>query len=62
VHDTLLGSRARERGLFKATQVESALAGEREYDRGVWGLLCLELWFEAFVDQAARVPRAVTAP
>jgi asparagine synthase (glutamine-hydrolysing) len=51
LHDTLLGSRARGRGLFKTGQVETALAAEREYDRGVWGLLCLELWCEAFLDQ-----------
>ena len=61
LHDTLLGSRARGRGLFKTAQVETALAGEREYDRGVWGLLCLELWFEAFVDDAVRANPAVTA-
>jgi len=50
VRDTLLGSRARSRGLIATNRVEPLLDKESAYGRGVWGLLSLELWMEAFID------------
>jgi len=49
--DILLGARARQRGIYQVKEVERLLAHERSFGRQIWGLLCLELWFRAFVDR-----------
>lgn len=51
VRDVLLGSAARSRGWLQPKHVEAMLDGEREYGRGLWGLLNLELWAQTFLDQ-----------
>lgn len=60
VHDVLLSTRARQRGLYRMEGVEALLAKERKFGRQLWGLLCLELWFRAFVD-GERLPRPAVA-
>jgi asparagine synthase (glutamine-hydrolysing) len=50
VHDTLTSSRAKNRGILQAGAAEKVLASEKAYGRSLWGLLCLELWMEIFVD------------
>ena len=50
VRDTLLGRRARNRGLILTKNIEPLLESERAYGRGVWGLLSLELWMQTFID------------
>lgn len=60
VRDLLLGERTRQRGLFSQTEVCRMLDGEGAFDRGVWGLVCLETWFRLWVDGeglAAPAPR-----
>jgi asparagine synthase (glutamine-hydrolysing) len=54
LEDTLLSSRARQRGYFRPQAVQ-ALVDEhtsRRADRTshIWALLMLELWFREFVD------------
>jgi asparagine synthase (glutamine-hydrolysing) len=58
VHDTLLSSRARQRGIYQPAAVERLIQNEGTFGRALWGLLCLELWYQAFVDvkAAARTP------
>jgi asparagine synthase (glutamine-hydrolysing) len=51
IHDTLGGKSLRERGWFDSKRVDALLSGEGSYDRGVWGLLNLELWAKAFFDE-----------
>lgn len=51
VHDTLGGRALRERGWFESKKIDALLSGEGSYDRGVWGLLNLELWAKAFFDE-----------
>lgn len=48
--DTLLSSRARQRGWFNTDQIIPLLDSERAFGRSVWGLLCLELWACAYFD------------
>lgn len=55
VQDTLLGTRARERGMFRIEQVANLLDSEHAYGRGVWGLLSLELWMQTFLDGNAGI-------
>jgi len=50
VHDVLLSQRTKERGLFQMHAVEAAVAGQGQYGRAVWGLICLELWHRIFID------------
>jgi len=50
VREILLGTTARQRGIFDAHQVETLLDSERSYGRNVWGLLSLELWMQTFLD------------
>jgi asparagine synthase (glutamine-hydrolysing) len=50
VREILLGDSARARGFTRTRQVETLLDSERPYGRGVWGLLCLELWMRTFID------------
>ena len=52
--ETLLSSRARQRGLFNPTDVERLIAdhvsGRESHGYRLWALLCLELWFCEVVD------------
>jgi asparagine synthase (glutamine-hydrolysing) len=52
VRETLLSARARQRGLVDPRRVADLLDSEEPYARGLWGLLCLELWHAAFLDAA----------
>jgi asparagine synthase (glutamine-hydrolysing) len=62
VGDVLLGERARQRGLYRADGVERLIQGERVHGRRLWGLLCLELWFRAFLDGDRRARRPAPPP
>jgi len=50
VQDTLLSKRCRDRGLFDAAGLERLIFKEGRFGRQIWGALCLELWFEIFID------------
>jgi asparagine synthase (glutamine-hydrolysing) len=50
IMETLLGDRARLHGLIRTDCVESFLESAQPYGRGIWGLLCFELWMKAFFD------------
>jgi asparagine synthase (glutamine-hydrolysing) len=50
VRDTLMSSAARQRGWFDAEKVTPLLDTERAFGRSVWGLLCLELWAQVYLD------------
>ena len=51
VRDTLMSQAARQRGWFDADKVTPLLDTERAFGRSVWGLLCLELWAQVYLDQ-----------
>ncbi len=50
VRDTLMSQAARQRGWFDADKVTPLLDTERAFGRSVWGLLCLELWAQTYLD------------
>jgi len=54
VHDILFSDRARNRGIFHVDQMRHRVENEQRFGREVWGLLCLELWFRAYVDADTR--------
>lgn len=57
VGDTLLSSRARQRGWLDTQKVQDIVAahaaGDDRYGRPLWNLLCLELWARTFLDGSA---------
>jgi asparagine synthase (glutamine-hydrolysing) len=56
VRDVLLSSSARSRGFVRVDRLERMLTRERPYGRGIWGLLCLELWMQTFIDRSPGPP------
>jgi asparagine synthase (glutamine-hydrolysing) len=48
--DVLLSKACRERGLFSMPEVEQLIEDENAFGRRLWGLICLELWFQTFID------------
>jgi asparagine synthase (glutamine-hydrolysing) len=61
-YDTLLGSSARERGLFKLDYVKTMLDWHSEgqnWSTRIWALLMLELWFQMWIDPADPFAAAV---
>jgi asparagine synthase (glutamine-hydrolysing) len=54
VQETLVSLRARRGGFLDATPVETLLDAERSFGRNIWGLLCLELWMQAYIDGKFR--------
>jgi len=57
VHETLLSSTARQRGMFDIDQVKILLDTERSYGRNIWGLLSLELWMQIFLDGHPKITK-----
>jgi asparagine synthase (glutamine-hydrolysing) len=52
--DTLLSKNARERNIVNSKYVEELITSERPFGRGLWGILCLELWFQQFIDNQSK--------
>ena len=50
VGDILLSDRARQRGIYRMDAVERLIVKEQRFGRQIWGLMCLELWYRAFID------------
>lgn len=50
VFDTLLSARCLNRGIYNRRGLEYLLKHEGQFDRQVWGALCLELWHKIFID------------
>jgi len=49
--DTLLSKNSKERNIINPKYVEDMISSERPFGRGLWGILCLELWFQQFIDK-----------
>ena len=50
VCDTLLGRAARERGMYRTDEIERRILKTGKFSRLLWGILCLELWHQQFID------------
>jgi len=62
VSDTLLGEASRSRGLFDPKALQDLMQNETKYGREIWGALCLELWFQAFLDAGSETGASSEAP
>ncbi|MBN2560821.1 MAG: asparagine synthase (glutamine-hydrolyzing) [Phycisphaerae bacterium] len=60
VCDTLLGTAARQRGLYRTDELERQITTAGKYSRLLWGILSIELWFQTFIDAAPAT--AATRP
>jgi len=49
--DTMSSQNARGRNIINSKYVENMITAERPFGRGLWGILCLELWFQQFIDK-----------
>ena len=50
VRDTLLSSAAKKRGWYNVNAMEHLISSEQAFGRTIWGILCLELWAQRFLD------------
>lgn len=48
--DVLLSKSSKERKIINTDYVEQLVNTEQPFSRGLWGILCLELWFKQFID------------
>ena len=46
----LQSRRCKERGLLNSQAIDGAISGASEYSRGLWGAICLEIWYQQFMD------------
>ncbi len=51
IMDTLLSGNSKNRGILNSKHIEDMINSERPFERGLWGILCLELWFKQFIDK-----------
>ncbi|MBN1466103.1 asparagine synthase (glutamine-hydrolyzing) [candidate division KSB1 bacterium] len=49
--DILLSETSRQRGIFNLRRLKELIHSEREFGRQLWGMLCLEIWFNEFIDK-----------
>lgn len=49
--DILLSQKARNRGFSDPSKVENALHKNNKFNRDMWGLLNLEVWYNTFIDK-----------
>jgi len=49
--DTMSSQNAKGRNIINSGYVENMITSERPFGRGLWGILCLELWFQQFIDK-----------
>ena len=50
VMDIFNTQKSKERGILNTTKIEQMISSEQPFNRGLWGLLCLEIWFGEFID------------
>ena len=60
-YDVLTSASARQRGIFRPQFVEELLKAQAYANHGeaIWALLCLELWFQIYIDQCSSTRTAV---
>jgi asparagine synthase (glutamine-hydrolysing) len=50
VCDVLLSRGCRQRGVLNTDRIEDQIQNQQSFSRGLWGALCLELWYRTFID------------
>lgn len=65
-HDVLSSTRARERGIFQPQFLQRLLQTDgttrlANHSQALWTLLCLELWFQTYMDEPTQHDQAYSA-
>ena len=55
--DVLLSSTSQTRGIFNTENIRNLIHNERAFGRKLWGILCLELWFQQFIDKDIKIKK-----
>ena len=55
--DILLSSTSKSRGIFNIENIKQLIHNERAFGRKLWGILCLELWFQQFIDTDTKLKK-----
>lgn len=53
IEDILFSKAALSRGLYQIPNIRKALQHEKNFGRVIWGLLCLELWHQIYIDHSS---------
>jgi asparagine synthase (glutamine-hydrolysing) len=48
--DVLLSKKSKERNIINTKYLKKLVDNEQPFGRGLWGILCLEIWFNQFID------------
>ena len=51
VRDIFSSQKSKERELINNKVILEGMAKESKFSRKIWGLLCIELWYQEFVDK-----------
>jgi asparagine synthase (glutamine-hydrolysing) len=51
IMDVFLSKKSKERNIINTQYIEKLISAEQPFGRGLWGLLCLELWYNQFIDK-----------
>ena len=51
ISDILLSEKCKKRGILNCKKIEQIIMSEKPFGRQLWGMLCLELWFNTFIDK-----------
>ncbi|CAB5122867.1 Asparagine synthetase [glutamine-hydrolyzing] (EC [Olavius algarvensis associated proteobacterium Delta 3] len=49
--DILFSKACLERGIFNHDEIRTLIDNEAAFGRRLWGIICLELWFQTFIDK-----------
>lgn len=48
--EILLDNKAKKRNIFNSKEIEDLITNEKKFSRVIWSALCLELWYDIFID------------
>ncbi|MCP4727070.1 MAG: hypothetical protein GY863_18670, partial [bacterium] len=50
INEKLLNGKAMKHGVFRPEKIKEMLKGEKTFDRTLWGVMCIESWFENYTN------------
>ncbi len=50
IKDKLMDGKAMKHGVFRQEKIKEMIEGEKTFDRTLWGVMCIESWFENFTN------------
>jgi asparagine synthase (glutamine-hydrolysing) len=50
IFDVLGSSKFKNRGIFNHENILQQIENENKFSRDLWGILCLEIWYQQYID------------